>query len=73
MNKKEAMLHFAKVMEVPRVASWCAAALENRPRTESVNDLEKGVREGKISFREALALALVIGFQWEEDFEVENQ
>ena len=59
----------AKIFEIPRVEQWYSDVMETRPQAESVADLTKGVADGRITISEAVSMALVIGFQWNEKFE----
>ena len=68
-EKKKAMLEAAKVLETPWVATWYESELENKPQAETVACLDAALRNGRLSPHEALSIALLVGFQWNEKFE----
>jgi hypothetical protein len=71
MSKKkiELLKECAKIMQTPAVAKWYEENLEKKPQYETINSLQCGVESGKLTIREALSIALIVGVQWNEKFE----
>jgi hypothetical protein len=56
-------------MQKASVTQWYDENLKGKPQVETINSLSHGIASGKLSIDEALSLALVIGYQWNEKFE----
>jgi len=69
MKKNELLKECAKIFEKPSVEQWYEENMRGKPQAETINDLERGVKSGKLSLRDALSIALIVGVQWYEKFE----
>ena len=71
-KKRELVKECIKILQKPKIEQWYQENLEKRSQYETVNSLEDGVSSGRLSIREALVIAIVVGLQWNEKFEKEN-
>jgi hypothetical protein len=70
MKKKDELLkECLEIMKRPSIEKWYNQNLKGKPQCNTINSLIVGIITDKISTKEALALALVIGIQWNEKFE----
>lgn len=69
MKKIELLKACVEILERPKVSQWYSENLEKKSQSDTINSLVDGVSKGKISIREALSIALVVGAQWNEKFE----
>ena len=68
MNKRELLKECVAVLKTRKVNQWYKENLEGNSQGESINSLEVAVSNDKLSIREALSVALVVGIQWDEKF-----
>lgn len=70
MAKKDILLkECARIMDATKVTLWYTDHLEKRSQLETLNELTKAVVTGELTAREAVAVALVVGYQWDIKFE----
>ena len=69
MKKDELLKECMKIMQEPWVAKWYKENLETKSQIETINTLVCGVESGKLTARQALSIALVVGVQWNVKFE----
>lgn len=70
MKKKSELLKEVVLMiSAPKIQKWYNENLETNPQAETIDSLEKGVLTKQITIREALALSLLVGVQWNEKFD----
>jgi len=70
MKKNEALKKWAKELDSHTITvKWLDSILKGREQATTIEDLERGIKEGHISVRDALIFALIVGVQWHEKFE----
>ena len=70
MNQKKKLLkECAKTLEKPNVSKWYAKKLEGKPQGDTIKTLEKAIVKRELLPREALSVALIVGYQWNVKFE----
>jgi len=70
MKKKEELIkECAKILQSPKVSKWYKEYLEAKSQVYTIDSLEFGVSRGKLTLREALSIALIVGVQWNIKFE----
>lgn len=70
MAKKDILLkECIEVMATPKVTAWYEAHLTTRAQADTVNDLTRAIVTGELTAREALSIALIVGYQWDLKFE----
>jgi len=70
MKKKAELLKEIVLMTAhPKIQKWYNLNLETTPQAETIDNLVKGIDKKEITVREALALALLTGVQWNVKFE----
>jgi len=72
IEKKKLLKECLDIFRKPNVEEWYKKNLKEKNQYYTINSLEKGVQTKELSIREALALALVIGVQWNVNFEREK-
>jgi hypothetical protein len=68
-KKMEFLKECVKVLEEGDGAKWYDENMKGKAQSETINDLEHGISSGKLTIREALSIALIVGVQWNEKFE----
>jgi len=68
-EKNMALKKCIEVLESPSVLTWYETNLSTMPQSETVKTLEKGIERGEITTREALSICLLVGLQWNIEFE----
>jgi len=71
MSEKNRLLlkECAEILKDPKVFEWYSLNMVNKNQGDTVNHLLQGVEEGHLTVRQALLIALLVGFQWSVDFE----
>lgn len=69
MEKEELLKECINVFRTTKVMEWYKENLEKKPQYETINSLEIAVSNGKLTVREALSIALIVGVQWNVKFE----
>jgi len=69
MKKSELLKECVKILEKPHIKQWYDKELKGKPQHETINSLEKAVRDGILTIREALSIAFIVGVQWNVKFE----
>jgi hypothetical protein len=57
------------VLQNPKVESWYGKNLEKTKQVDTLEYLETAIKNREITAKEALAIAFLTGFQWNEKFE----
>lgn len=52
-----------------KAGKWYDDNMKGKSQYETINDLERGIQSGKLTMREALSIALIVGVQWNEKFD----
>ena len=68
-KKSELLKEVVLTMARPNIQKWYAEKLETRPQAETINALVDGINSRELTNREALAIAMLVGVQWNEKFE----
>ena len=69
MKKNELLKECVKIMETPKVAKWHSQVMEKTPQVETIAQLDAAIDLKHLTNKEALAIALVVGFEWNVKFE----
>lgn len=69
MGKERLLLECTDILKTEKVSKWYDEHLKSESQAETLNQLEMGVRGGKLTVREALSIALIVGVQWNVNFE----
>jgi hypothetical protein len=68
-KKAELLKEIVLMIAHPKIQKWYNLNLETTPQAETIDNLVKGIDKKEITVREALALALLTGVQWNVKFE----
>ena len=68
MHKKELLKECADQIRKPEVAKWYKENLETKSQYDTINALEAAILNKRLSAREALSIALIVGVQWDIKF-----
>jgi hypothetical protein len=69
LNKKELLKECVKIMATPKVEKWYTENLETKSQKETIDTLIQAYNKGELTLREALSIALIVGYQWNVKFE----
>lgn len=70
MNKNRLLVECVEFMKnSPHVQKWYDENLKGENQAETINSLMKGIEEKKLTVKEALFIAFIVGLQWKEKFE----
>ena len=61
---KECLLTLKK----PHVEKWYLANMKGKPQVETIKQLLNGIVEGTLTLKDALQIALIVGYQWNINF-----
>jgi hypothetical protein len=67
-KNKEMLKKCRKILITDKVAEWYTENLEGDKQENTIETLLKGIEKGKITIIQALYLAWLVGFQWNEKF-----
>jgi hypothetical protein len=68
MQKNKLIHECAEIMKTPKVMDWYTQHLLGKNQGDTIKSLEAGVAAGDITMKEALSIALIVGFQWTVNF-----
>lgn len=68
MDKKEYVKQLVQVLKDPKLAAWYDENMKGDRQVNTIETLEKGISEKKITLKEGLTIALVVGIQWTVKF-----
>jgi hypothetical protein len=71
IKKNDLLKECLEVMKRLDIVAWYDKNLKDKPQYYTIATLNAGVVSGALTVKEALALALVIGIQWNTHFEDE--
>ena len=70
MSDKASMLkRWASVLTDPKVQVWYQLNMESHPQSETVSILIDAVEMKQLTLKEALSIAVIVGYQWNIKFE----
>lgn len=73
-NKTKTVLDtLMPVIETSKVERWYGKNLQNMNQGDTLECLAKAVRANELTVLEAIALAFLVGFQWNVDFTAVNK
>jgi hypothetical protein len=68
-NKSELLKECVYIMTRRRVKKWYKENLDTKPQVETLDTLQRGIISENLTTKEALAIALITGVQWNIKFE----
>ena len=68
MKKNEMLKQIKEYVSDPDLQKWYAQNLEGKGQGNTIADLSLGILKGEITVNQGLALAILVGFQWAEEF-----
>lgn len=68
-KKSELIKECIEILAKPNISTWYDKNLKGTPQYQTINLLEKAIKENQLSIKEALAICLIVGFQWNVKFE----
>jgi len=68
MNKKEYLAQAIRILKDPKVVAWYDENLKGDRQINTIETLEKGIIWKKITLKEGLTIALIVGVQWNVKF-----
>lgn len=66
---KEILKQLKEILHQPSVEKWYGENMEKDSQANTIKTLTNGVSSGKLKIEEALSIAFLVGFQWNEKFE----
>jgi len=69
LRKNALLKECVKILQTPKVSRWYSSVLEKTSQAETITKLEVAIEMRNLTPREALAITLVTGVQWNEKFE----
>lgn len=73
VSKMELVKECIDIMRDPHVLDWYEQNFEGKNQYDSINTLEAAVNIGELTVRQALSLALIVGVQWNVNFEKDKK
>jgi len=68
-NKASMLKRWASVLTDPKVQAWYQLNMESHPQGETVSILIDAVEMKQLTLKEALSIAVIVGYQWNIKFE----